>query len=79
MGHIYADDVYNLRDDINTMKKHIKALTNASKKVGLEVNIEKSECIFMSRYQNAKQNYKLKTGNSSLKNVAKLKYSGTKL
>jgi hypothetical protein len=34
---VYADHVNLLRDNINTIKKNTEALTDASKKAGLEV------------------------------------------
>jgi hypothetical protein len=36
----YADDVYLLGDNIDTKKKCIGTLIDASKKVDLEVNVE---------------------------------------
>jgi hypothetical protein len=38
----YAEDVNLLRDNINTIEKNIEALIDASKEVGLGINIEKS-------------------------------------
>jgi len=43
----------------------------------VEVNSKKTADIFMSYYQNVGQNYKIKTTNKSLKNVAKFKYLQT--
>jgi hypothetical protein len=37
---VYADDLNLLRDNIDTIKKNTRALTDASKEVGLEVNTE---------------------------------------
>jgi hypothetical protein len=39
---VYADDVNPLGDNIDTVKKNTETLTDASKEVGLEVNIEKT-------------------------------------
>jgi hypothetical protein len=50
-----ADDVNPLRNNTDTIKKNTATLTDASKKVGLEVNAEKTY-MFLSRYQNAGQN-----------------------
>jgi hypothetical protein len=36
----YADDVNLLGDNIDTIKKNTETLINASKAVGLEINIE---------------------------------------
>jgi hypothetical protein len=51
----YADDLNLLGDNIDTIKKTIETLIDASKEVGLEINVEKSQYIISSRYQNAGQ------------------------
>jgi hypothetical protein len=38
---VYADDVNLLGDNIDTIKKNMETLIDASKDVGLEVNTEK--------------------------------------
>jgi hypothetical protein len=38
----YADDVNLLGDNIDTIKKNTETLIDASKKVGLEINVEKT-------------------------------------
>ena len=56
-------------------------LVIASKETGLEVNADKTECMVMSRDQNAGRNHNIKTDNSSFqifgnnRNESKL-YSG---
>jgi hypothetical protein len=35
----YADEVNLLGDNIDTIKKHTETLINASKEVGLEINV----------------------------------------
>jgi hypothetical protein len=45
----YADDVNIVADIIGTIKENAKALLDAGKKVGLEVNPEKSRYMFTSR------------------------------
>jgi hypothetical protein len=66
----YADDVNLLGDNIDTIKK-----TNfdASKEIGLEVKIEKTNYILLSHHQNARKNYNIKTANRSFENVAQVK------
>jgi hypothetical protein len=54
--------------------KNRKALTDASKNVGLEVNTEKTKCMLTSCDQNAGQNYNIKIGNRCFENVAEFKY-----
>ena len=44
------------------------------KEVGLGVNTEKIKCVFMSREQNAGQNYDIETANTFFQNVAELRY-----
>jgi hypothetical protein len=39
----YADDVNLLGDNIDTMNKNTQTLIDASKEVGLEVNVEKTK------------------------------------
>jgi hypothetical protein len=48
----YADDVNLLGYDIDTIDRN-KTLIDASKEVGLEVNVEKTKYMFVSRDQNA--------------------------
>jgi hypothetical protein len=71
-----ADDVNVLGYNIDTIKKNIEILIDASKVVGLEVNAEKSKYM-LSRHQNARKNHTTKIGNRSFKNLAKSKYLGT--
>jgi hypothetical protein len=53
----YADDVNLLRDKTETIKKNIEALIEASKEIGLEVNVEETKYMLVSPYQNADQNW----------------------
>jgi hypothetical protein len=52
----YADDVNLLGDNIDTTNINTETLTDASKEVGLEVNVEKTNYVLVSRDQNAGQN-----------------------
>jgi hypothetical protein len=52
----YADDVNLLGDNIDTVNKNTETLIDASKEVGLEVNVEKTKYMLVSRGQNVGQN-----------------------
>jgi hypothetical protein len=49
----YADDVNLLGDNMDTIKKDTEALIDASKEVGLEIDVvEKNKYMLLSRHQN---------------------------
>jgi hypothetical protein len=73
----YADDVNLLGNNIGTIKKNTETLIDASKVVGVELNVEKTKYILLSRHQNAGQNRDINIANKSFENVSQLKYSGT--
>jgi hypothetical protein len=56
----YADDVNLLGDNIDTIKKKRKSLIDASKEVGLEINVEKTKYMLLSPHQNVGQNRDIK-------------------
>jgi hypothetical protein len=58
-------------------KKNIEALVITSKETGLEVNVDKTEYMVMSRDQNAGQSHNVKTDYSSFERVEEFKYLGT--
>jgi hypothetical protein len=51
----YADDVNLLGDNIDTVNKNTQTLIDGSKEVGLEVDVEKTKYMLVSRNQNAGQ------------------------
>jgi hypothetical protein len=51
-----ADDVNLIEDNIGTVNKSTETLIDASKEVGLEVNVEKTKYMLVSRDQIAGQN-----------------------
>jgi hypothetical protein len=48
----YADDVNLLGDNIDAIKKNTETLIDASKEVGLEINVDKTKYMLLSRQQN---------------------------
>jgi hypothetical protein len=62
----YVDDVNLLGDNIDTIKKNIDTLIDASKEVGLEINVEKTKYMLLSHHQNAGQNRDMKIPNRPL-------------
>jgi hypothetical protein len=75
----YADYVNIVGENIDTIQRNTKALLDASKEVGLEVNPEKTKYMLVSRCQKAGQMQSIKIGNRSSETVAKFKYLGTTL
>jgi hypothetical protein len=68
-----------LRDNIGTLKKNAVTFINASKEVGLEIKVEKTKYMLLSRHQNAGQNRDIKTANRSFENVSQFKYLGKRV
>jgi hypothetical protein len=75
---VCADYVNILGGSIHTIRKNTEALIIASKE-SLEVNVEKTKYMVMSRDQNVGQNGKIQIGNTSFKTVEHFKYLGTTL
>jgi hypothetical protein len=73
----YADDVKLLGDNIDTIKKNTETLIDASKEVGLQINVDKTQCMLLSRHQNVGQNRDIKIANRAFENVSQFKYLGT--
>jgi hypothetical protein len=65
----YADDVNLLGDNIDTIKKNMETLIDASKEVGLEINIEKTKYMLLSRHQNVGENQDINIANRLFANV----------
>jgi hypothetical protein len=66
----YVDNVILLEDNVDTMKKDGDTFIGASREVGLEINMEKTEYILLSHHQNAGQNCNIKIVNRWFENVA---------
>jgi hypothetical protein len=60
---VYADDVNLLGDNIDSIKKNTETLFDASKKICLIENMEKTKYMLLSRHQNAGQNDDIKIAN----------------
>jgi hypothetical protein len=73
----YADDVNLLGNNIDAIKKNTESLIDASKEIGLEINVEKTKYMLLSRHQNVGQNRDVKIVNRSFENVSQFKYLGT--
>jgi hypothetical protein len=69
-----ADDVNLLGDNMDTINKNTETLVYASKEVGLEVKVDKTKYMLVSRDQNAGQNREVKIGNGSFENASQFKY-----
>jgi hypothetical protein len=71
-----ADDVNLLGDNVGTINKNAGTIIDNTKEVCLEVKIEKTKYILLSRYQNAAQNHDIMIASKSFENVAQFKYFG---
>jgi hypothetical protein len=58
-----VDFVYLLGNNIDTIKKNTEILIDGSKGVGLEINVDKTKYMLLSRHQNVDQNRDIKIAN----------------
>jgi hypothetical protein len=72
----YADDVNMLGDNMDTIKKKSETLIDASKELGLEINVEKAKYMSLSRHQNVHYSPNIKVSNALFENVSHSKYLG---
>jgi hypothetical protein len=66
-----------LGDNIDTIKKNMETLIDASEEVGLVISIEKTKYVVLSRHQNARQCRDIEIGNTSFENVSQFNYLET--
>jgi hypothetical protein len=73
---VYTDEVSIPGTNLNTTKKkkNTKAMLEASREVGLQVNTEKTEYMIVSHYQNVGQNHNLLIAIKFFENVTEFKY-----
>jgi hypothetical protein len=72
----YVNDVTILGDNIDTIKKILKLLFDASKEAGLEINVEKTKYMLLSRHRNVGRNRGKRIANRSFGNVSQFRYLG---
>jgi hypothetical protein len=75
----YADDFNMLGGSLHTVKENTEALVAATKKIGLEVNVDKTKYMVMFREQTAGLGHTMEVDNSSIERVEQFKYLGTML
>jgi hypothetical protein len=73
----YVDDVKLLGDNIDTIKRNTENLIDASKEVRLEINVDKTRYMLLSRHQNVGRNRDIKIAYRSFGNVSQFRYLGT--
>ncbi|KAJ4437693.1 hypothetical protein ANN_17838 [Periplaneta americana] len=73
---VYADYVTMLEENPQTIRENMGILLEPSKAISLEVNLEKTKYMIMSRDQNIVRNGNIKFGNLSFVKVEKFKYLG---
>ena len=75
----YTDDVNILGGSIRAVKENAGALVVAAKKIGLEVNADKTKYMVISLDQIARRTHSMKIDNSSFESVDEFKHLGTTL
>jgi hypothetical protein len=73
----YAEYINTLEGSVHTLKENAGALVVATKENGLELNVDRTKYIIMSRDQNTGRNHSMKPDNNSNERVEDFKYLGT--
>jgi len=60
---VYADDINIMGGSVRTIKENTEAVIVASRETGLELIVDKSTYIAMSRYQNIGRSHNRRTDN----------------
>jgi len=68
-----------LGGSVHTVEKSAENLVVASKEIGIEVNVDKSQYMIMSRDQNAGRSHSIKIDNTSFERVEQFKFLGIAL
>ena len=72
---VCADDVVG--GSVHTIKENTEAVVVASKKIGLEVNTDKTKYMVMYQNQNAGRSHNIMNDNSSFESLEEFTYVGT--
>jgi hypothetical protein len=73
----YADGVNLLGDNTVVIRKNTETVIDTIKKVGLEVNAEKTKHMLLSSHQNAGKDHDIMIAKRFFENVAQFRYLGT--
>jgi len=73
----YADHVNIRGGSIHTLKENAETLVAAARETGLEVSVDKTKYMVMSRDQNAGRIHSVRIDNSTFDRVEEFKYLGT--
>ena len=68
-----------MEGSLHTVKENAEALVVASKEIGINVNVDKTKYMVMSRDQNTGRSHNMKIHNSSFEGVGGFKYLNTTL
>jgi hypothetical protein len=72
--HVVYAGVNTLRGSLHTTQENAEDLEMAGREIGLEVTVDKTKYMVMSRDQNAGQSHSIKNDNSSSERVEEFKY-----